>query len=504
MRDADQRYSYIDPLDLPRITQSQLLAGTGDGLFLESDDAPRKFLRYAPEFHDDPDGAHLFSGFADQAITNPPAFLTSQRHARLAGYRMSLTRDGHCTQDEAMPPEVRASYLSRLGNTDAFPNEETRLRPTAAPGVFGFERGPRATLRLPRSVVVLCSHEPYNFGSFLFRVLPKLHAVRRFGLGHLPLLVHANAPTQQQLLALLDVRRDTMLLHDTRHIYAIDHAIRPCLRNNHAYLDDETRALCALLRDRYGGSEHGKRIYVSRLGHSRRAASTRAMANEAELVDRLRTLGFCIVEPETLSARAQIEAFSAADFVVGPSGAGMFNVMFCRPGTRVIDIESEPGWIHAHTCLFASCGLRYGIFEGKVDQSDTRPVHRNWTVNIDALCDRIDDFGKDRTNLSKRAAPPQVEVQRSGTLDRLTPTHVHGWARDAASTKPSEVEIFVDAVLVGHARADRARDDLHAFGPCAFVFRFPDSVAPLPPGVAVAVRFAGTDADLTYSPQALA
>jgi capsular polysaccharide biosynthesis protein len=503
MRDADQRYTYIDPLDLPRITQSDLHAGASDGVLLEADDAPRTYLRQAPEFHDDPDGAHLFPGFADQTITYPPAFLTSHRHSRLAGYRMSLTRDGSCTHDEAIPAEMRAYYLERLANPDPFPNEETRLRATAQPGQYRFDPGPRATLRLPRSVVVLCSGEPYNFGSFLFRVLPKLHAIRRYGLSHLPMLVHANAPTHQQFLELLNVRRDTVLLHDPRHIYAIDHAIRPCLRNPQAYLDPETRALCATLRDRYATNEHGARIYISRLGHSRRGASTRAMTNEAVLIDRLRALGFLIVEPETLTARQQIEIFSSAELVVGPSGAGMFNVMFCREGTRVIDIESEPGWIHAHTCLFASSALRYAIFEGKADPADTRPVHRNWTVNIEALLDRVAAFGPERAPRNPHPVPPPAAAQRTGTLDQITPTHAHGWARDPSSPHPVDVTIFVNATPVGQARADRARDDLHAMGHCAFVFRFPDTVAPLQPGAEVAVRFARTDNDLTYSPRVL-
>ncbi|MBV9783302.1 MAG: glycosyltransferase family 61 protein [Acidisphaera sp.] len=495
-----QRYAFTDPLDLPRITLDDLRTGAADGVLLEGADAPRRFPRPAPEYHDDPDGAGLFAGFADGLVTYPPAFLTSSWASRLVGYRMTLSRDALCFQDAGLEPETRARALDRLAREDDFSNEETGLRPTGQPGLFHFNAGARAQRHLPGSVVVLCSDEPYNFGSFLFRVLPKLHAVRRYGLGHLPLLVHAHAATQQQYLALLGAQREALVLHDTRTIYTIDHAIRPCLRNDQAYLDDETRALFTELRDRYGSRDHGARIYVSRLSHSKGGASSRAMLNEAALVERLRAQGFRIVEPERLSAHQQIEVFSAAELVVGPAGAGMFNVAFCRPGTRVIDIESEPHWIHAHTCLFASCGLRYAIFEGKVDPSDGRPVHRSWTVNIDALCDRIAGFCGDPPARAGRAKA----MLRSGTLDEVTLTHARGWARDAAGTAPAEIEIVVEGARVGRVRAELPRDDLGALGPCAFVFRFPEPLVPTTAGLAVAARFADTGADLVHSPHRLA
>ncbi len=88
----------------------------------------------------------------------------------------------------------------------------------------------------------------------------------------------------------------------------------------------------------------------------------------------------------------QIAVFAQADLVVGPSGSGMFNIVFCRPGTVVIDIESEDNWIYAHAGLFASCGLPYGLVVGKPDPTDDRPVHRRWTVDIDALTRRIKDY----------------------------------------------------------------------------------------------------------------
>jgi hypothetical protein len=225
------------------------------------------------------------------------------------------------------------------------------------------------------------------------------------------------------------------------------------------------------------------------------------MVNEEALVARLRDLGFLIIEPEALSAREQIEVFSRAEMVVGPSGAGMFNTVFCAPGTRVIDIESEPHWIHAHSCLFASCGLRYGIFEGKADAADMRPVHRRWQVNIEALCARIAAFGAGRAapaRLQVAAAPP-----REGTLDKVTTELAAGWARDPSRAVAAEIEILVDGVPAGRVLADQKRSDLAGRGDCAFVFYFPPGRRPGGSDARVRARFADTGADLVHSPRTI-
>ena len=113
------------------------------------------------------------------------------------------------------------------------------------------------------------------------------------------------------------------------------------------------------------------------------------MRNEEQLARRLAAEGFAIIRPHNMSSRQQIEAFSAADVIVGASGSAMFNVVFSRPGTRLIDIESEPHWIFAHTNLFGSCGLGYGILEAKAIDQDWGTAHKPFSVNVDALMARV-------------------------------------------------------------------------------------------------------------------
>ena len=81
------------------------------------------------------------------------------------------------------------------------------------------------------------------------------------------------------------------------------------------------------------GTIAGERIYLSRA-----TARRRRVTNEAEGVDLLAARGFGVVRPEELAWPEQINAFRHAKIVVAPHGAGLANLVFCAPGTRVIEL----------------------------------------------------------------------------------------------------------------------------------------------------------------------
>lgn len=79
-------------------------------------------------------------------------------------------------------------------------------------------------------------------------------------------------------------------------------------------------------------SAFGERIYISREG-----ARRRRVLNEAALWGQLEARGFANVRLEALTWSEQIAAFRHAKVVVAPHGAGLANLVFCRPGTRVVE-----------------------------------------------------------------------------------------------------------------------------------------------------------------------
>jgi capsular polysaccharide biosynthesis protein len=73
---------------------------------------------------------------------------------------------------------------------------------------------------------------------------------------------------------------------------------------------------------------------------SRRDAKVRRVINESEVEAKLLALGFSSVVPGEMSVPDQIRRFSRARVVVGAHGAAFGNLVFCAPGTHVIEMNS--------------------------------------------------------------------------------------------------------------------------------------------------------------------
>lgn len=391
----DQRiFTAVKPTDLPRLTRGDLLAGTTDGIHVSGPDKLRVYYRYGAAFVDDPDQVGLFAdGVAVSPYEYTPVFTAVVHNAVLCGYRTLLTTDGRFFSDEGYADiGLFENQLRRLSRPDEFSNEMTGLAPTGEHGRFRFNTNRRNQVHLEGTATVLSSDEPLSYGSFLFRVVPKVVALRELDLMDAPCVAYAHQKPFMDLLNLCGIPAARIVLQDLRGLTSIERAIIPCMRAQHTYFDPESIALFAEIRSRYGQPQSARRIYVSRRSLNSEGWSTRIMANESELISRLSAAGFDIIEPERIPVREQIQTFSSASIVVGPSGSGLFNTVFCHPGTQIVDIQSEPQWIYSYAGMYASLGLNYGIFIGKSDPSDRAPVHRRWSVNIDALMGRLATF----------------------------------------------------------------------------------------------------------------
>lgn len=384
---AGRRLRYRDAIDLPPLDLAAALAGTTTGVHVPTP-GERSFTRLGPAFVDNPMGVPGFEGLCDAPVRYPPVFLASAVDAELVGYRTVVAGDVLFNDDAPGPGPGRDAFLLGLGQGGKpFPNEETGLVADATGGLL-LPDDDRPLRRLEPGTVSLCSHEPANWGSFLFRVLPKLRTVRDLGIGDRPMLAYPAAQAATELLVMAGADPARLVRHDPRARWRTEHLLVPSIRGNQALLDPETLEVVAELRERYGRPrDPARRLYVSRRAFAGQPAR-RTMTNEGDVESRLAALGFAIVQPERHPMGEQVAMFSAASVVVGPSGSGLFGAMFCRPGTKLLDIESEPHWLHAHMCLFGSAGLDYGIAVGRPDPDDPAPVHKRWTADADAVAAR--------------------------------------------------------------------------------------------------------------------
>ena len=105
---------------------------------------------------------------------------------------------------------------------------------------------------------------------------------------------------------------------------------------------------------RQSSSPFGERLYISR-----EKARRRRVANEPELWAELTAHGFVKLHLEALTWAQQISAFSGAKVIVSPHGAGLANLVFCRAGTKVIELFHRAYVNGCYWQLAALKGLDY-------------------------------------------------------------------------------------------------------------------------------------------------
>lgn len=193
--------------------------------------------------------------------------------------------------------------------------------------------------RLARATVFVTWGGLHNYSHFLLDCLPALQAVRDAGaLDRFPAIAPPLLPWQSELLRLMlgaeapapiEVAAPLARLDEVVFASPMDRflrapgppldAVRANILANAAIADEPASP---------------RRIYVSRRGSMRAA-----LVNESELETALAARGFTIVRPETLSVREHIVLFHRAEMIIGLAGAALANVLFCRPGAEVIELQ---------------------------------------------------------------------------------------------------------------------------------------------------------------------
>ena len=79
--------------------------------------------------------------------------------------------------------------------------------------------------------------------------------------------------------------------------------------------------------------EISKKIYVTR-----EDSNYRKIINEGDVVTILRANGYRVINPQLYEIDEQIEIFSNADKIIAPHGSNLANIIFCKPGTEILEI----------------------------------------------------------------------------------------------------------------------------------------------------------------------
>jgi hypothetical protein len=103
-----------------------------------------------------------------------------------------------------------------------------------------------------------------------------------------------------------------------------------------------------------------KRLYLTR-----RNASFRRVVNEEQLLPILQRNGFEMFDPAERSVREQAAIFADAEAIVSPHSSAMTNLVFCRPGTAVMEIFAADYFDVSFWTAATSSACRYSAVMGE-------------------------------------------------------------------------------------------------------------------------------------------
>lgn len=232
------------------------------------------------------------------------------------------------------------------------------------------------------SVLLACSDEPSNFGSWIYRILPKIVLSMRH-VSFNSIMIYQQ-PWMTNLIRFLEFKGE-LIHHEPVRQYRVLQPVIPSLPVPYVYFRPEVRDALSAIHDlRDESASLGDRIYVSRRKQALKSPRLRALENETGLVAALDDLKFQEFIPENYSFAQQIAIFDKAKIIVGCGGSNMFGTIFARNAELILDIESGDEWSHAHANLLTSNKARWSMIKGSQLARGARP-HMNWTIDIEAV-----------------------------------------------------------------------------------------------------------------------
>lgn len=242
------------------------------------------------------------------------------------------------------------------------------------------------TIHLEGNIAFVSAYCGQNYFHWMVEVIPRLHLVLASGVPVDKIVVNKfGHKYEDETLAMFDIPEHQKMFGCFRHVQA-EVLIVPSrtffipkwagyfVKNlvlKHPLLEEDNRC------------NYSSKIYISRAN-----AYIRKVINEQELMDILKPLGFEVVYLENMSVKQQALCLHHAEVVISPHGAGLTNLVFCEPGTKVIELFPPADWtVTCYWTMSEICELDYyylvGEFNPELPKEIGNEIDRNQNFYID-------------------------------------------------------------------------------------------------------------------------
>jgi capsular polysaccharide biosynthesis protein len=256
----------------------------------------------------------------DQTYAYPETFVATIPNGYATSRGFAITPDGQFLNDVSMyfvaPRETVATALA----------QDWRLEPLS---------------EIDGRVALLATEGADLYYHWLFQLLPRYELIRRAGIELKDIdYFYVNGQRsrfQRETLASLGVEPSKIIVGEKVPYLRSRELIIPSVPLAGGcfppWMTDFLRS--SFLPKSWRDTPPKRRYYISR-----GRAGYRRVLNEDDVVKFLKGHRFEVLAMETLSVQEQAAAMASCEVLVAPHGGGLSNIVFCSPGTKIIEIYS--------------------------------------------------------------------------------------------------------------------------------------------------------------------
>ena len=234
-----------------------------------------------------------------------------------------------------------------------------------------------------------------NIGHWFLDVLPRLHLLQKSGLFEQVdwfLVPSMRYSYQTETLEIMGIPKYKIISgEEYTHITADRIIASTAPRGNHTlvpqWLIQYMRA--AFLPTITQAEAHAAQSQGPLLFISRKDSNVRNVLNEDELQQMLGQYGFNTIISSKHSIAEKVRLFSKAKFILSPTGAGLISMLFCQPGTKLVEIFNEGFVIEPFYDIAAKLDLDYNYIicksQGKKAKNATQGQKGNLLVETEKV-----------------------------------------------------------------------------------------------------------------------
>jgi capsular polysaccharide biosynthesis protein len=248
---------------------------------------------------------------------------------------VALIDDGRVCHDTAIPVTADDRVLA-----DAVP---MHIVSTLATCPLRLRYLPRPRRRTGCMALLSCAI-PYNYYHWLIEALPRLALYDRAGIAADRFYAPMRYRFQRESLQLAGIAPGQI-----ERATPNSHVVADRVAASSVSLMNSARWKTDFLYRRFTRSLDAAVAPSLRVFVSRRRRGKRTVVNDNDVFRALQPLGFRRYDLETMTFAEQVRLFFNAACVVGPHGAGLSNIVFCRPGTKVVEVNTPYRTI---TCFY--------------------------------------------------------------------------------------------------------------------------------------------------------